>query len=860
MLSFLFTVLMLTALFSATAGLAFAFRKSALKGRESGMYCVWLAVIVLALIPIKVGEPRFVLFTEEQEQISTAAAAGTPKLSELLKYNNSMSDFYTEGDIQKYGENPEKTAPETASAPINSAARKDGLDTFGILKSIGEKKDIFAKWLLILWFSGFIFVTARTVYGYLKMKNLFYMESDICADERINGIFEECQKITGLKKAVGLRVVNWNYTSPCVCGLLKPAVFIDGGCFDLSDEKLKYIFVHELYHVKRYDMLYKCLSVIAAGVHWFNPLTYKVLRTIGEDCEFSVDRQVMNIFGNGQSDCYMNVILDIAERKCSAKNNRQLVKIPSASLFFGEHKNIDFLKRRYANMKNITNKKRLIVALSIFLAAIISINIAVISSCGIAGTATAANLAGQSPVIKSYEDVNVYEAALRLYFGLLPGEEITRAQLEEITDIAIVRGIKADGLMTESIGNLPLGGLTPVSFIINGREFDLVPALVHKRVFNGFVQDKIAALSSQRTLDKLNAYYTVEDPSDPSLTPEALEEMRLTCPIAFEFPVAVFDPNASNREYVHILGFFAEAGLLDDSFAQNGAIDAGYLTNLPNLRNAAFYNIAAKNLGLLTGVNTKAEESEYVYIDEEGRVFVGGTEYSAFPVTEESAVFTDQSLSGIYEHPNYGINVTETDYFEVPAGTVYLEFKNESLRAAIAEYFAVNDDYPEYFDFIPWSPVTLEMLNKITSISVRRIPEYDFVYDNSKNHEIPLDGMYIEYTINGKTLDIVPKFIRIDVADFVSDYIDNEHGLLYYSPKAGLSKEDKLELYTKIAEFGFMRLAVYKDDGSGYFTVGRPDLLGFTARYYDKPEFDASDIAYMRNLTEFSVDGMPEKK
>ena len=387
----LFTIIMLTVLFSATAGLAFIFRKSALKGKEGGMYYVWFAVIILALIPIRIGEPQFILFNllpqNQQAQINNAAAennAGTPKLSDLLGDSKILV-----GADSISARTPENPLPR---AEIDSAPT-DKIDFRTILNFISNNEEILLSGLLILWLAGFIFLISRILYNYFKMKKLFYKESYICTDERINGIFKECLEIAGIKnKRVSLRVMKSNFSSPCVCGLINPTVFIDESCVNLNAQKLKYIFTHELCHIKRYDILYKTLSIIAAGAHWFNPLAYKVVKTIGEDCELSVDRKVLNIFGNeqNQSDYYMNVILDVAEQKCAVKNSRQAVKIPSASLFFGEEKNIKFLKRRYRNMKNNTNKKRLIIALSVFTAAIISINIIIMSSCSIIGTSAKA--------------------------------------------------------------------------------------------------------------------------------------------------------------------------------------------------------------------------------------------------------------------------------------------------------------------------------------------------------------------------------------------------------------------------------------------------------------------------------------
>lgn len=887
----LFTVIMLTVLFSITAVLAFIFRKGALKGKESSMYYIWLAVLVLAFIPIRIGEPRIILFPQEnqQTQINDNFNTGVNKnikFSDLINYKNSSGYLADESPFER---EPNKTAENSGAvgrgdldALSAEKIQKQSLWTY-ILKLITENKNIIISGLMILWLSGFIFMLAKTIYNYFKIKKLFYGESDICENDRVNNIFSECIEIVGLtkiKKRINLRIINRSFTSPCVCGLLSPTVFIDDTCVSLSDKKLRYIFIHELYHIKRYDMLYKILSVIVAGVHWFNPLTYKVVGTISEDCELSVDRHVMKTFGNEQSDYYMNIILDIAERKC-ADRARPMVNIPSASLFFGEKRNIDFLKRKYSNMKNITNKKYLIIALALFLAAIISINTIIMSSCGITGTVDAAANTGQlsDEKVYNYADKNVYEAAFRLYFNLLPGEDITQQQLDEITDIKIIRGINTDGTMVESINNIPLGGLTPVSFVINGKEFNMVPGIVHRKIFDEYIKAKMIEKFGEdsRNIMKLEAYYTIKDPNDPTITPEAKEEMLLEYPITAEYPIAVFDPNASEREYISVLGFFAEAGLLDDNFVQNNTIDVNYLNILPNLKNVTFNNINAFNADTLNNIsNIFHEDSEFVFIDGDGYVSVKGNGDVIGVTNNSDNNNSSQPISGVFEAPSYGLNVTENGYYGLPDGTEYLEFKNESLKCAIAEYLAST---PEYFGIIPWQLITTEMLSKITSISVRRISEYDWVFDYPEA-QMPYKGMYLEYTINGKTLGILPEYYMPDIEQFfemnsldINQYLDKlPTGIMYdlgelkdfpeyysYTAKAGLSNDDKLQLLSKFAWGGLARLAVYQNDDGSYFTVGRPDVFGFTPRYYDRSEYDATDIAYMPNLIEFNVDGLPVK-
>ena len=894
----IFTIIMLTALFSITAGLAFVFRKSALKGRESSMYYIWLVALVLAIVPIQIGEPQIILFPQLQTDNAENGQNGRAnnnmiKFSDLINRAHSLADLDGAGDrtyLEQYANREVQAAENTAT---NVTKFKNSINISGFLKLISENIGIVMSGLLILWFIGAIFVISKTIYNYFKMKKLFYSESDICADKRISDIFSDCFKIIGLKRRVNLRIIRWDFTSPCVCGLLSPTVFIDSSCLSLSDKKLKYIFIHELYHIKRYDMMYKVLSIIVAGIHWFNPMTYKVIKTIDEDCELSVDSHVMNIFkanskssaneDNEASDYYMNIILDIAERKCTANTNRLFVNIPSTGLFLGEKRNIDFLKRRYANMKNSTNKtnkKRIIIALSVFMAAIIAINIITMSSCGVIGTVASASdsVSRASSIVYTYEDTNVYEAAIRLYSGLLPGEEITQEHLDQITDIKVIKGVKTNGLMTDSINQVPLVNMTPVSLIINDMKFDMIPPIVHKRVFNEYIEKKIGEKLEPRELDKINAYYMLLDSNNPDITPEDREELLATYPMTKDYVIYRFDPYTSDREYMSILGYFAAAGLIDNNFVQNDTIDAGYLTKLQNLRNAAFVGIEAKNLDLLPDTISTAiisqEENPDLFIDNDGYVSVNDNRFSAdsADMVQNSS---DQPISGVFDPPNYGINPIE---FDASYGTEYLEFKNISLQAAIAEYFAGT---PEYFGFIPWLPITTDMLSQITSINVRRIPEYDYLYDYPEA-QMPSKGMYLEYTINGKTLDILPEFFMPDIEmSFVQDSFDiNQYfdkidtgtifeagglkdfpGYYHYTVKSDLSDKDgKLYLSSIFAKTALIRLAIYQDENGGYFTVGRPDIWGFTPRYYDQPEYDTTDIAYMPNLKDFTLDGISEKK
>jgi hypothetical protein len=72
-----------------------------------------------------------------------------------------------------------------------------------------------------------------------------------------------------------------------------------------------------------------------------------------------------------------------------------------------------------------------------------------------------------------------------------------------------------------------------------------------------FFEERILAnITDLRDRDRLSAYYTLQDPSDPTKTDEARKELLLVYPFAQTTPVYVFDYYASKREINQITEIF----------------------------------------------------------------------------------------------------------------------------------------------------------------------------------------------------------------------------------------------------------------------------------------------------------------
>ena len=79
--------------------------------------------------------------------------------------------------------------------------------------------------------------------------------------------------------------------SPMVLGLARPVLLLPEG--QLPEEALEVVLRHELTHLKRRDVAYQALLLLARTVHWFNPLVWWMGREAGRSLELCCDDAVV---------------------------------------------------------------------------------------------------------------------------------------------------------------------------------------------------------------------------------------------------------------------------------------------------------------------------------------------------------------------------------------------------------------------------------------------------------------------------------------------------------------------------------------------------------------------------------------
>lgn len=95
--------------------------------------------------------------------------------------------------------------------------------------------------------------------------------------------------------------------TPAVYGILKPKIVLPMA-YENCDIEL--IVAHEKMHIRRADNLWRLLALLAAAVHWFNPLAWWFLKECLADRELACDECVLAKLGDERAKDYATVLLE----------------------------------------------------------------------------------------------------------------------------------------------------------------------------------------------------------------------------------------------------------------------------------------------------------------------------------------------------------------------------------------------------------------------------------------------------------------------------------------------------------------------------------------------------------------------
>jgi beta-lactamase regulating signal transducer with metallopeptidase domain/Tol biopolymer transport system component len=164
-----------------------------------------------------------------------------------------------------------------------------------------------------VWLLGAVIILIRVTAAVRGLHAIMRDCRDL-TDAEIAPLFARCRAEMRVARTVRL-VISRGEISPAVTALgwrtwlILPERLLT----TLTPSELRLVFLHELAHVRRADVLLQGLWTLAVAVHWFNPVVWLARRRMQADREVACDEAVLASVGLEERADYGRAILKVVE-------------------------------------------------------------------------------------------------------------------------------------------------------------------------------------------------------------------------------------------------------------------------------------------------------------------------------------------------------------------------------------------------------------------------------------------------------------------------------------------------------------------------------------------------------------------
>jgi beta-lactamase regulating signal transducer with metallopeptidase domain len=132
-------------------------------------------------------------------------------------------------------------------------------------------------------------------------------------DTAVLNLLEDCKQEMGVTTPL-LLVETPAVASPSLFGLVRPRLLIPPGLIQqFTPAELRYVFLHELGHVKRGDIAMNWIATASLVVHWFNPLVWLAVNQMRADRELACDELALSLTRETENKSYGQTIIKLLE-------------------------------------------------------------------------------------------------------------------------------------------------------------------------------------------------------------------------------------------------------------------------------------------------------------------------------------------------------------------------------------------------------------------------------------------------------------------------------------------------------------------------------------------------------------------
>ena len=168
-------------------------------------------------------------------------------------------------------------------------------------------------WLTWLWAAGVVALAAYALVNHYRIYR-HVARRRLVTDQSTLNLLEDCKALMGISTPLTI-IETETIASPTLFGFIRPRLLLPAGlraC--LTRQELRHVFLHELAHVKRQDVLTGWSILALQTVHWFNPLVWVAFHRLRADRELACDALALSYARPGEHRAYGLTIVKLLER------------------------------------------------------------------------------------------------------------------------------------------------------------------------------------------------------------------------------------------------------------------------------------------------------------------------------------------------------------------------------------------------------------------------------------------------------------------------------------------------------------------------------------------------------------------
>ncbi len=171
--------------------------------------------------------------------------------------------------------------------------------------------------LFLIWVLGIVFLTMSMIFVNRKFSKKLMRET--VNSQRVFDIFTESKRSININNQIALLQTH-DLSSPSLYGLVRPHLLLPSWTVEsLSEDQLRHVFLHELWHYKRKDILVNWLAQVLLIIHWFNPVMWYAVFSMHQDQEISCDSLVLQTLDTNERKDYAQTLIRQLEYNSNAK-------------------------------------------------------------------------------------------------------------------------------------------------------------------------------------------------------------------------------------------------------------------------------------------------------------------------------------------------------------------------------------------------------------------------------------------------------------------------------------------------------------------------------------------------------------